>query len=202
MGQPSWRPLRTVTVPDRAGNIWTPALDYITPNKLYLLVVEAQSHDSASAAEATTTPAPAAAPSTTTAVGTTTPAPVAATSTPAPTTTPAPPPSTTPPPAPACDQRWTIHSGEDCTADGDALLSRSGPLLLDNCPAGALIAKIGGGSADVKPDKTTIFGVGRHCVFSVTEATKTGSLYLGINDVRESMGRVQGSLEVKISESL
>lgn len=74
MGQPSWRPLRTVTVPDRAGNIWTPALDYITPNKLYLLVVEAQSHDSASAAEATTTPAPAAAPSTTTAVGTTTPA--------------------------------------------------------------------------------------------------------------------------------
>jgi hypothetical protein len=40
MGQPSWREICTVTVPDRAANIWTPALDYVAPTKLYKLVVK------------------------------------------------------------------------------------------------------------------------------------------------------------------
>ena len=77
-------------------------------------------------------------------------------------------------------------------------------MILDGCPPGALIAKIGGSTADVKPDKdkTTLFSVGRHCVFSIADAAKVGSLYLGINDSKETIARVQGGLQVKIYESL
>lgn len=180
MGQPTWREIKTVTVPDREGSIWTPALDYITSGKLYHLVVEARPEP----------PAPQPQPQAQQAVQ---PQPAVQ------------PPDVAPPAPPLLrDQHWRPESGVDCTADGDAALSRNGPLILDGCPAGALIAKIGGSTADVKPDqeKNTLFSVGRHCVFSITDSTKVGSLYLGMNDAKETMARIRGGLQVKIYESL
>jgi hypothetical protein len=81
---------------------------------------------------------------------------------------------------------------------------RSGALTLESCAVGALIAKIGGSTADVKPDKdkVVLFSAGRHCVFSIADATKAGSLYLGMNDTKESVAKLQGQLEVTIFEAL
>ena len=155
MGNPSWREIKKVSVPDPAGSIWTPALDYVTPNKLYRLAVEPVP-DSTS--------------------------------------------NTTPPPMQ--QQMWTPESGSPCTADGDQALSRTPGL--DTCAVGALIGKVGGSSSDIKIDaaKLILFSVGRHCVFSVTDPLKTGSLYLGINDTKDSVAKVTGQLTVTIYEAL
>jgi hypothetical protein len=68
---------------------------------------------------------------------------------------------------------------------------------------GALLAKIGGSTADLKPekDKVVLFAVGRHCVFTV-EATKAGTLYLGVNDTLDCLVRVRGQLEITLPEAL
>lgn len=102
------------------------------------------------------------------------------------------------------DQTWEPEAGAACSADGNSTLTRKEALIIDSCAPGSLIAKVGGSSADTKPDKDKLIllPVGRHCVFSVTELTKCGSLYLGLNDVPASMGKVGGHLEVTISESL
>lgn len=34
MGQPTWRPVRTLDVPEQAGLQWTPVLDLVTPGKI------------------------------------------------------------------------------------------------------------------------------------------------------------------------
>lgn len=40
MGQPTWNPNeKTVRVPDRPGSLWTLALDWLTPQKLYRIEV-------------------------------------------------------------------------------------------------------------------------------------------------------------------
>jgi hypothetical protein len=92
------------------------------------------------------------------------------------------------PPAPV-EQHWTPEGGTPRTADGDPAL-------------GALIGREGGSSADLKIDKTLLFGVGRQCVFSVADTNKAGSLYLGANDTLVSSARVSGQLEVTVSEAL
>ena len=154
MGQPTWRKLTTVMIPERAASVWTPALDYITAGRLYKITVEMKDD-----------------------------------------------PAT---PGGKIDQFWTPESGSACTADGDPSLTRNNAGTTDLCALGALIGKVGGSSADIKPDKekTVLFGVGRHCVFSVAEAAKCGSLYLGINDAQASLARIAGQLEVTIYESL
>lgn len=151
MGNPSWREIKKVKVPNPAGSIWTAALDYVTVNKLYRITVEQVLDSSTSTLK---------------------------------------------------EQTWKPESGEACTADGDPSLSRTPGL--DTCAVGSLIGKVGGSSADTKMDaaKLILFSVGRHCVFSVTEATKTGSLYLGINDTTASIPKVDGQLEVTIYEAL
>jgi hypothetical protein len=75
--------------------------------------------------------------------------------------------------------------------------------MVAGAAVGALLAKIGGSTADLKPDKekVVLFAVGRHCVFTV-EATKTGTLYLGVNDALDSLVRVRGQLEITLSEAL
>jgi hypothetical protein len=148
MGQPSWREIKKLKVPEREASFWTPVLDYVAPGKLYRILVEAL-------------------------------------------------------PA-AGEQHWTPESGTKCTADGDPALPRAGALSLENCAVGALIAKIGGSTADFKPDKDklVLFGVGRHCVFSISDAAKAGSLYLGMNDTGETAAKVQGQLEVTVFEAL
>lgn len=155
MAQPTWREIARVKVPGRPETLWTGALDFVTPTKLYRIAVEPQSAAAAGGASLQ-------------------------------------------------DQRWTPLSGQACTADGDPTLSRSEALVIDGCPAGALIGKIGGSTADSKPDsdKCILFSVGRHCVFSISEPTRAGALYLGINDARVAISGVAGQLEVRIDEAL
>jgi hypothetical protein len=103
-------------------------------------------------------------------------------------------------PAPApVNQTWQPEGTKECTADGETALDRT--VLLATAPAGALIAKIGGSSADTTVDKVPLFAVGRHCVFTV-EAGKAGTLYLGVNDAVGSMARLTGHLTVKLWEAL
>jgi hypothetical protein len=186
MGQPTWRQIKKLMVPEREAGLWTPALDYVSTGKLYRILVETQV-DTAPAQ-----PQPAAAQ-----VGADVAAdadggaamPVAAQANGAP-----PPPAAAdaaehPPagpiePAVPRDQQWTPEAGTPCTADGDPSLERKdGGLVIETCAAGALIAKIGGSTADIKPDtnKATMFGV---------------------NDTKGSIRRLQGQLEVTIFEAL
>lgn len=152
MGQPTWRVIvKALNVPEREGIAWTRALDYLSPNKLYLIAVAPQEEDDETA-----------------------------------------------------EQSWIPEGSASCTADGDPSLTRDEGLVLATCCGGALIARIGGSSANQKLDaaRTTIFAVGRHCVFSVSDTTKVGSLYLGMNDSQKSMTKVAGRLKVTISEGL
>ncbi|MFN2407675.1 MAG: hypothetical protein ABR594_16625 [Pyrinomonadaceae bacterium] len=144
MGQPTWREIRKLKVPGDAKMAWTPAMDFVTPGKLYRIIVDAK-------------------------------------------------------------QEWKPDSGSaKCNADGDATVKLSSEVVLSTSAIGALIAKIGGSTADLKPDtnKVTVFSAGRHCVFSVADATKAGPLYLGINDLPNSQAKVAGQIEVTIEESL
>lgn len=104
---------------------------------------------------------------------------------------------------PPQDQKWQPESAGECTADGNPATERRDSLMVAGAAVGALLAKIGGSTADLKPDKekVVLFAVGRHCVFTV-EATKTGTLYLGVNDALDSLVRVQGQLEITLSEAL
>jgi hypothetical protein len=107
------------------------------------------------------------------------------------------------PAQPPQDQKWHPESAGECTADGNPTTERSDSLLIGGAAVGALLAKIGGSTADLRPekDKTVLFAVGRHCVFTV-EATKAGTLYLGVNDTLGSLIRVRGQLEITLSEAL
>jgi hypothetical protein len=193
MGQRTWREMKLRSggrVPEREGCIWTPVFDYLTPGKTYRLEVEAV----AAPAPAPASPAPAApaAPA----------APVAAAAPPAPVVAASPHAPAAAPAQPAPElvvQTWQPEGTKECTADGETALDRT--VLLATAPAGALIAKIGGSSADTTVDKVPLFAVGRHCVFTV-EAGKAGTLYLGVNDVVGSMARLTGYLTVKLWEAL
>jgi hypothetical protein len=189
MGERTWRELDLRAggrVPEREGCIWTPVYDYLTPGKTYRLEVEAVT----APAPAPIPPAPAA--------PAVPPAPVVAAAAPAP----GPPPvaAAPAPPAPALvNQTWQPEGTKTCTADGATALDRT--VLLPAAPGGALIAKIGGSSADTTVDKLPLFAVGRHCVFTV-EAGKAGTLYLGVNDAVGSMARLTGHLTVRLWEAL
>jgi hypothetical protein len=100
----------------------------------------------------------------------------------------------------------------DCSADGDfAATARgaapfSGTLPVASAPPGALIARLGGSTADQTPDSATppsriVFAIGRRCVFTVP-AAPTGSLFLGVNDDPSRMAAVTGRLVVNIFEAL
>ncbi len=93
-----------------------------------------------------------------------------------------------------------------CSADGAVSgAPRSNPLL-SQAPLGALIAKIGGSTADNALDKGTppayiVFAVGRCCIFKVPD-TPIGALFLGVNDLPELMPDLQDTLSIAISEAL
>ena len=123
---------------------------------------------------------------------------------------PVPPPAEGQAPPPAAlvmeDPRWTPHgASQPCTADGDMSgLSRREALLLPEARLGALIAKIGGGTADTAIDKTktetTAFTVGRYCVFKAPDTG--GPLFLAMNESPSAAGLAQSALEVVISEAM
>jgi hypothetical protein len=103
----------------------------------------------------------------------------------------------------ASTSKWTPESAGECTADGNPQTKRGDALLVPGAAVGSLVAKINGSSADLTPDKdkAVMFAVGRYCIFTV-ESGKGGPLFLGANDAVDSLNRVQGHLEVTLSEAL
>lgn len=105
------------------------------------------------------------------------------------------------------DQKWEpdATSGSPCSGDGHPEISRAGGTLpMPDTYIGALIAKIGGGSADGAGDKdrTVLLSVGRHCVFQAPESPKAGSLFLGVNDTPSNAVKLKGQLKVVVEEAL
>jgi hypothetical protein len=135
-----WRKLKTVEVPEAQGLIWTPALDYLIPKRMYRLrAISAK--------------------------------------------------------------QWTLDSApSSCPPDGyDIGLPRNADPLCNGSPFGALIAKVGGGTAD---RSGIIFAVGRYCIYQPADDSKTGPLYLGANDLPSAMSKVTGQIEVEIDIAL
>jgi hypothetical protein len=104
---------------------------------------------------------------------------------------------------------WRPKAGADpLTADGDfQKLLKEDARLLPTAPYCALIARIGGGTADqpVIPDQGTVpaslFAVGRKCIFQAP-TTPVGSLFFAPNVPLAKMSEVEGTLLVAISEAL
>jgi hypothetical protein len=99
-----------------------------------------------------------------------------------------------------------------CDADGDLNGGASqtgqvtGTPLVPSAPPGALIARIGGSTADQTLDTSAnpsriLFSVGTKCVFQVP-TSPVGALFLGVNDQPTIMAEVDGKLLVNIFEAL
>jgi hypothetical protein len=111
------------------------------------------------------------------------------------------------------DGTWTPHGFvAACSADGDftgtarGTTPPSGAPLVSSAPPGALIARIGGSTADQIADASPtpsrlVFSIGRRCVFTVP-SSPVGSLFLGVNDDPARMADVTGRLLVNIYEAV
>jgi hypothetical protein len=102
---------------------------------------------------------------------------------------------------------WSPTTGTDVTPDGLPIAPARTGLLLGNALYGALIAKIGGSSADL-PDSTSpaisytakkVFPVGSFSIISVG-ATEGGPLFLTMNDSPDGFENHSGDLWVQIDE--
>jgi hypothetical protein len=95
---------------------------------------------------------------------------------------------------------WTYSEGRGCGPDGDTKLGFSQDVLLANVPRGALIAKVGGSTAD-KPDgtKQLVFAVGSECVITL-EATNKGALFMTMNDDMSQFTGHDGKVTVEVWE--
>jgi hypothetical protein len=114
---------------------------------------------------------------------------------------------------PAADTCTPQGFAAACSADGDfsgtargTNPAPPGTQLLSIAPRGALIARIGGSTADQTIDASDkpsrlIFSIGRKCIFTVPSAP-TGSLFLAVNDDPARMADVTGQLTVAIHEAL
>jgi hypothetical protein len=262
MGEPTWSEIKKLNVPDKAGSVWTQALDWVTAGKLYRVEVRPisvhaerktthrqRTEDTKSANNTSEkdlrkdkasvpvgTPEKKAAahePASAQSAGTTGAKAIPASAAPPPTgggtQTDAPKTDLTKQPVSEREdgngraehqtddesdsngdnleeQSWTpVGSNRSCTADGDLSgLSRRDPLIVAGARLGTLICKIGGSTADLTLDPTAlpVFPVGRFCVFKAPDETKTGPMFLGINDSPAAAAQVQGSLEVVISVAL
>jgi hypothetical protein len=114
-----------------------------------------------------------------------------------------------------------LDFGSPCSADGDFdgtanTGTQRGTPLITSAAVGALIGRIGGGTADkllapppgtasatsAGPFGCTVgFAVGRTCIFTVPVAP-TGGLFLGVNDTAERMVGVTDFLIVNIYEAV
>ncbi len=85
------------------------------------------------------------------------------------------------------EQTWRFadEAEAQCGPDGNPVSHLPGSLCLNtNAPIGALVGKIGGSTAD----KTGVvdFVAGGFCVVVLDDATKSGPLFLTINDLPAS----------------
>lgn len=98
---------------------------------------------------------------------------------------------------------WSPIHGMDCAADGSTI-PKSG-LLYNGAMYGALIAKIGGSSADLPDSSSTggpygskkVFAVGSCCVVAIGD-TEGGPLFLTMNDSFDGFPHHSGALHILI----
>jgi hypothetical protein len=114
---------------------------------------------------------------------------------------------------PPVNGTWTpLGFVEACSADGDfsgvaqGTAPPCGTPLVSSAAPGALIARIGGSTADHTIDTAATpsrvaFSIGRRCIFTVP-GSPTGSLFLGVNDDPARMAGVTGRLLVNIYEAV
>jgi hypothetical protein len=110
---------------------------------------------------------------------------------------------------PVVEAEWqppVVASG--CTADGVTFATQPNVVLV-GAPAGCLIGRIGGSTADMQADPVSVspatrimFAAGRFCVLSVPASFPGGALFLAANDSPDQMSKVEGQLEVEVFESL
>jgi len=105
-------------------------------------------------------------------------------------------------------KEWNRSQGTTCGPDGDQESTTKTGILCSTASVGALIAKLGGSTADV-PDSTPgttspytgkkVFPVGSFCIVAVTIAADAGPLFLTINDTPDAFNLHSGALYVEIS---
>jgi hypothetical protein len=107
---------------------------------------------------------------------------------------------------------WSLDAATACSPDGLIDAPAAMNLLLPTALRGALIGKLGGGSADL-PESTAantpittmypgrrVFTVGAYCVIRVS-ADDSGQLFLTANDAPKEMAVHTGALHVLIEEA-
>ena len=96
--------------------------------------------------------------------------------------------------------QWYFAPGRSCGPDGLRDVGYGDTLLLGSAPLGALIAKVGGSSAE-KPDagKQVIFAVGQTCVIQLDDKAK-GPLFLSMNDSPLRFGGHSKDLKIEAWE--
>jgi hypothetical protein len=110
---------------------------------------------------------------------------------------------------------WKLDAKTDCSADGLIDASAAVGLLLPVALRGALIGKIGGGSADL-PELPTgagltapigtvypgrrVFAVGSYCVIRIS-TDDSGQLFLTANDSPKELANHSGVLHVLVEEA-
>jgi hypothetical protein len=103
---------------------------------------------------------------------------------------------------------WSLSAGASCGPNGEPRSTTQSSLLCSAAPPGALIAKLGGSSADIPdPAQTTapygskrVFAVGAYCIAALA-STESGPLFLTMNDCAEGFKNHAGQLHVRIEEA-
>jgi hypothetical protein len=104
---------------------------------------------------------------------------------------------------------WSPSNNTECGADGITIATSTSGLLCNGAMYGALIAKVGGSSADL-PDSSSatlpygnkrVFAVGSYCVVLIG-SSEGGPLFLTMNDKPDGCADHSGALHVLIEECL
>jgi hypothetical protein len=109
----------------------------------------------------------------------------------------------------AAPTKWHVNANEECGADGLAKSGARSNALVTSAPAGALVGKIGGSTADL-PDASTasggpyagkkVFAVGSYAVVPLA-STDSGPLFLTMNDLPDAFSTHSGALWVLVEEA-
>ncbi len=106
------------------------------------------------------------------------------------------------------DALWQFAADQYCTASGAT--RNDVAALLPSAPVGALIGKLGGGTADFPPPPIAptqpaalptgikLFAVGAYAVIDVKDAD-SGPLFLTMNDTLAGFANHRGKMKIKVS---
>ncbi len=109
---------------------------------------------------------------------------------------------------------WEIAPGRSCGPDGLRSAGSPASAFLPSAPLGALIAKIGGSSADAPPPPGVVgaaavsspggpffFAVGSFCTVEI-QATTKGPLFVTMNDQLAGFDLHNGTIALVVEEAL